>query len=161
MLRALFIGLSESKSIRRVAEQSTFGQKVSKRFVAGMTVDDLIRATESLNLLGIHVTVDNLGENVTNRDEAMHSRDLYHQLLEEIHKRQLDANVSCKLTHMGLDVDEQLAHEIVGELVEHAVGVNSFVRVDMEGSLYTQRTIDLTHELHAMPGYAGHIGDGA
>jgi proline dehydrogenase len=158
MFKALFIALSESKSIRRIAEHSAFGGKISKRFVAGMTVEDLIRAAEAVNAKGIHVTVDNLGENVTNRDEALHSRDLYHQLLDEIDKRKLDANVSCKLTHMGLDVDEQLAHEIVGGLVEHAARIKSFVRIDMEGSHYTQRTLDFTRELHRKPGFAGHVG---
>ncbi|HEX8927228.1 MAG TPA: proline dehydrogenase family protein [Terriglobales bacterium] len=158
MLRALFIGLSESKSIRRFAEHSNVGKKVSQRFVAGMTIEDLIRATEAMNNLGIRVTVDNLGENVTNREEALHSRDLYHQLLDEIDKRKLNANVSCKLTHMGLDVDEQLATDTVAGLVEHAVSMNNFVRIDMEGSHYTQRTIDFTRELHKRPGFAGHVG---
>jgi proline dehydrogenase len=158
MLRAFFIGLSKSKSIRRISEHSAFGKKVSKRFVAGLTIDDLLRAAEALNILGIHVTVDNLGENVANRDEALRSRDLYHQLFDEIAKRGLDANVSCKLSHMGFDVDEQLAEEIVGELVQQAVRLNSFVRVDMEGSPYTQRTIDFTRELHRKPGFAGHVG---
>src|SRR6516165_2543324 len=149
MLRALFIGLSENKPLRSFAEQSNIGKKVSQRFVAGMTLPDLIRATETMNNLGIRVTADNLGENVTNRDEALHSRDLYHQMMDEIDKRKLDANVSCKLTHMGFDVDEQLARENVYGLVEHAAKINNFLRVDMEGSPYTQRTIDLTRELHS------------
>lgn len=134
------------------------GQKMSRRFVAGTTVEELLHATESVNKLGIRVSVDNLGENVTSRDEALHSRDLYHQLLEEITKRKLDANVSLKLTHMGLDVDPQLAHDIVSELLDHAVSVNSFIRIDMEGSPYTQKTLDFTRELHRKPGNAGHVG---
>ncbi len=158
MLRALFIALSKSKSIRRVAEHSKLGNRLSRRFVAGMTIEDLLAATEAVNALGIHVTVDNLGENVTNADEAKRSRDLYHQLFEEIGKRKLDANVSCKLTHMGLDVDEQLAREIVSGLVEHAVRLNSFVRIDKEASPNTQRTLDFTRELHRKPGFAGHVG---
>jgi len=158
MLRALFIGLSENKPLRSFAEQSNIGKKVSQRFVAGMTLEDLIRATETMNSLGIRVTADNLGENVTNRDEALHSRDLYHQMMDEIDKRKLDANVSCKLTHMGFDVDEQLAHDNVYGLVEHAAKINSFLRIDMEGSPYTQCTIDLTRELHSeFPGYVGTV----
>jgi proline dehydrogenase len=158
MLRALFIGLSESKSLRHFAESSSLGQKMSRRFVAGTTVDELLQAAEAVNKLGIRVSVDNLGENVTSRDEALHSRDLYHQLLDEIEKRKLDANVSLKLTHMGLDVDEKLARDIVSELLDHAVANNSFIRIDMEGSPYTQRTLDFTRELHRKPGYAGHVG---
>ncbi|HEX6879538.1 MAG TPA: proline dehydrogenase family protein [Terriglobales bacterium] len=131
---------------------------MSRRFVAGTTVEELLQATEAVNRLGARVSVDNLGENVTSRDEALHSRDLYHQLLDEIQKRKLDANVSLKLTHMGLDVDERLAHEIVSELLQHAVSMNSFIRIDMEGSPYTQRTLDFTRELHRKPGNAGHVG---
>jgi proline dehydrogenase len=158
MLRSLFIGLSESKSIRSIAEQSAFGKKVSKRFVAGMTVEDLIVATEAMNRVGVRVTVDNLGENVTNREEALHSKALYHQLFDEIERRKLDANVSLKLTHMGLDVDEALARSTVAELLEHAIAINSFIRVDMEGSPYTQKTLDFVRELNRMPNASGHIG---
>lgn len=134
------------------------GQKMSRRFVAGTTVEELLNATEAVNKLGIRVSVDNLGENVTSRDEALHSRDLYHQLLDEINKRKLDANVSLKLTHMGLDVDEKLAHDIVNELLAHAVSINSFIRIDMEGSPYTQRTIDFTRALHNRNGNKGRVG---
>ncbi|MDT8067985.1 MAG: proline dehydrogenase family protein [Terriglobia bacterium] len=131
---------------------------MSRRFVAGTTVEELLNATEAVNKLGIRVSVDNLGENVTSRDEALHSRDLYHQLLDEINKRKLDANVSLKLTHMGLDVDEKLAHDIVNELLAHAVSINSFIRIDMEGSPYTQRTIDFTRALHNRNGNKGRVG---
>jgi proline dehydrogenase len=158
MLRALFIGLSESKSLRHFAESSSIGQKMSRRFVAGTTVEELLQATEAVNKLGIRVSVDNLGENVTSRDEALHSCKLYHQLLDEIDKRKLDANVSLKLTHMGLDVDEKLACGIVNELLDHALQIKNFIRVDMEGSPYTQRTLDFTRQLHRRPGAAGHIG---
>jgi proline dehydrogenase len=158
MLRSFFIALSESKSIRAIAEKSSVGQKLSKRFVAGMTVEELITATEAMNRIGVHVTVDNLGENVTNRAEALESKRLYHQLFDEIERLKLDANVSVKLTHMGLDVDEQLARDNVSELLDHAIRINSFIRVDMEGSPYTQKTLDFVRELNHRPGASGHIG---
>ncbi len=141
MLRALLIGLSENRHIRAIAERSSLGQRLSGRFVAGTTVDHAIAATEAVNHLGMTVSLDNLGENVTNAEEARHSAQLYQRLLEEIEVRQLQANVSLKLTHMGLDVDQSLAHELVGELVMRAARSNprNFVRVDMEGSPYTQR----------------------
>jgi len=106
------------------------------------------------------VTIDNLGENVTNPDEARHSAQLYHQILDAIVAHQLNANISLKLTHMGLDVDEQLARDIVSGLVAKAAAMNppGFVRVDMEGSPYTQRTLDFVHELHRMPGNANCVG---
>ena len=118
----------------------------------------MIHAAQVVNEWGAAVSIDNLGENVTNADEAKHSAELYHRMLDEIHERKLNANVSLKLTHMGLDVSEQLAFGLVTELVDHAVKLNSFVRVDMEGSPYTQRTLDFVRGLHREPGHAGRVG---
>ncbi|MBI2683159.1 MAG: proline dehydrogenase family protein [Acidobacteriales bacterium] len=158
MLRAFFISLSESKRLRHFAEQSSLGQKLSSRFVAGLTVEDCLRATKAVNDLGMSVSVDNLGENVTNVDEARHSSALYHEMLDQVAARKLNANVSLKLTHMGLDVDQQLAFDITTRLVQKAAAINNFVRVDMEGSPYTQKTLDLVHRMHREPGNAGHVG---
>ena len=160
MLRALFISLSESRSLRSIAEKSAIGHRLSSRFVAGTQVADAIRAAAELKKKGITVSVDNLGENVTNTEEARASAELYHQLLDQIAANKLEANVSLKLTHMGLDVDEKLARDLVTGLVQQAASLNppNFVRVDMEGSPYTQRTLDFVHELHRMPGHAGRVG---
>jgi len=158
MLRSLFIGLSESQRLRHFAEHSALGLRYSGRFVAGMQLEDVIRATGAVNGWGASVSVDNLGENVTNADESKHSAELYHRLLDEISTRKLNANVSLKLTHMGLDVSEELAFGLVTELVDHVVRINSFVRVDMEGSPYTQRTLDFVRQLHRLPGHAGRVG---
>ena len=160
MLRALFISLSENRSLRGMAERSAIGQRLSSRFVAGTQVDDALRVTQAVNQKGLSVSVDNLGENVTNADEARASAQLYHQMLDQISSRQLNANVSLKLTHMGLDVDENLARDLVTGLVAKAAAMHppNFVRVDMEGSPYTQRTLDFVHELHRMPGHAGAVG---
>jgi proline dehydrogenase len=158
VLRALFIWLSESKRLRRFSEHSRLGRKNSRRFVAGETIEDGMQATAAVNALGMGVSLDNLGENVTNPEEAKASAATYHQLLDAIAARKLDANVSMKLTHMGLDVDEALARELVSGLVAKAAGQGSFVRIDMEGSPYTQRTLDFVRELHRRPGHAGHVG---
>ncbi len=138
MLRSFFIGLSENQSIRHFAETSPVGLRFSSRFVAGTQLPDVIRATETVNASGASVSIDNLGENVTNADEAKQSAELYHQMLDQIQTRKLDANISLKLTHMGFDVDHDLAFRLVTELVNHAVQINNFVRVDMEGSPYTE-----------------------
>ena len=158
MLRSLFIRLSESRALRAVAERSPVGQRTSSRFVAGTTVEDVMAATRRMNDLGLTVSIDNLGENVTNPEEARQSAALYHQLLEEITARGLKANVSLKLTHMGLDIDEKLARENVCALVAHAAGCHNFIRVDMEGSPYTQRTLDFVGELHRVPGHEDSVG---
>ncbi len=122
---------------------------MSRRFVAGTTVEELLTATKAANNKGLGVSVDNLGENVTNAEEARASAALYHQLLDEITARQLNANVSCKLTHLGLDIDENLCRELVCGVVRHAAQAKNFVRVDMEGSPYTQKTLDFVHEVHS------------
>jgi proline dehydrogenase len=158
MLRALFIWLSESKRLRRLAEHSSMGRKNSRRFVAGETLEEVLAATAAVNQLGQGVSIDNLGENVTNAEEARKSADLYHKLLDEIAARKLNANVSLKLTHMGLDVDAKLAEELVSALVAHATRTENFVRVDMEGSSYTQRTLDFVHKLPAKSGNQGMVG---
>ena len=156
MLRAAFIALSENRSLRHMAESSSIGHRVSERFVAGTTVEDALRATEQTNTLGMSVSLDNLGENVTNAEEAHQSAKLYHELLDQIAARRLDANVSLKLTHMGFDVDQKLATDIVSSLAQHAKEKQNFVRVDMEGSPYTQRTLDLVQNIHSQNG--GKVG---
>ena len=160
MLRAFFIALSESKTLRGIAEHSAVGQRMSGRFVAGTQVEDALRATEAINKSGATVSIDNLGENVTNADEARQSAALYHRLLDKIAELKLNANISLKLTHMGLDIDEKLAHDQVSALVAKAASMQptNFVRVDMEGSPYTQRTLDFVHELHRKPENKGCVG---
>ena len=160
MLRAFFLRLSENQSLRNFAERSSLGRRVSGRFVAGTEISDAVRATQAINRAGMSVSIDNLGENVTNPDEARYSAQLYHQILDAIAGNQLNANISLKLTHMGLDVDEKLARELVSGLVAKCAAMNppGFVRVDMEGSPYTQRTLDFVHELHRTPGNANSVG---
>jgi proline dehydrogenase len=160
VLRAFFVRLSESRSLRAIAERSPIGKRMSGRFVAGTTVADAVAATRAVNAAGMSVSIDNLGENVTNAEEAKESADLYSRLLDEITRDKLDANISLKLTHMGLDVDDKMARNLVACLVGKAAKSNppNFVRVDMEGSPYTQRTLDFVHELHRMPGNQGCVG---
>ena len=160
MLRALFISLSESRFLRAIAERSAAGRRLSSRFVAGNQVEDAIRVTQKVNQAGFSASLDNLGENVTNPAEARANAQLYHRLLDEIDRCRLNANVSLKLTHMGLDFDEKLARDLVAGLVAKAGALKprNFVRIDMEGSAYTQRTLDIVHELHRMPANAGAVG---
>ena len=146
--------------MRAVAERSIVGLRMSRRFVAGTTIKQALSAAAAVNQLGMGVSLDNLGENVTNAEEARRSAQVYQQMLQEIEGRKLQANVSVKLTHMGLDVDENLARELVSGLVAQAAASHprNFVRVDMEGSPYTQRTLDFVHDLHRRPGNAGVVG---
>ncbi|MGA7512101.1 MAG: proline dehydrogenase, partial [Candidatus Sulfotelmatobacter sp.] len=134
MLRTFFVRLSENPSLRNFAESSALGRRVSGRFVAGTGIADAVRATQAVNRASMSVSIDNLGENVANPEEARHSGQLYQQVLDAIAANQLNANISLKLTHMGLDVDERLAREIVSGLVAKAAAMDPpcFVRVDME-----------------------------
>ncbi len=157
-LRSAFIALSQNRPLRRFAESSPIGRRLSSRFIAGMQVEDALRAAEALNREGIPVSLDSLGENVYTEPEARRSADVYHRLLDAIERRRLEANVSLKLTQMGLDFDREIARGITCEIVDHAAAADTFVRVDMEGTDYTQTTIDMTRELHAMPNHAGRVG---
>jgi proline dehydrogenase len=158
MLRALFISLSENKTLRSFAEKSKMGRRLSRRFVAGEGVEEALEASDQLNQLGMSVTIDNLGENVHRAEEARASAALYRELIDQITARELDANVSLKLTHMGLDVDPDLAFEITRDLVRQAAATGNFVRVDMEGSPYTERTLEMVRRLHSEEGLAGFTG---
>lgn len=146
--------------MRNFAERSPLGRRLSGRFVAGNEISDAVRVTQAVNRAGMTVSIDNLGENVTNPEEARQSAALYHQILDAITANSLNANISLKLTHMGLDVDEKLAREHVSGLVTKAAAMNppGFVRVDMEGSPYTQRTLDFVRELHRVPGNQNSVG---
>jgi proline dehydrogenase len=131
---------------------------MSGRFVAGMSVEDALSACERVNREGIAVSLDSLGESVTTEAEARKSAEIYHQLLDAIEARRLTANVSVKLSQVGMDFDQALAERIVGEMVEHAAAVHSFVRIDMEGSPYTEATIAMTERLAArFPGAVGTV----
>ena len=158
MFRSLFIALSQNRNLRSFSERSSLGRKLSSRFVAGMSVDDVLAVCERVNREGIAATLDSLGESVTTEAEAQRSADIYHQLLDAIEARKLDANVSVKLSQVGMDFDPALAERIVGEMVAHAAQVHSFVRIDMEGSPYTEATIAMTERLaRKYPGAVGTV----
>ncbi len=158
VLRSAFIALSHNRSLRRFAEHSSFGSKLSSRFVAGLEIEDALRVCSQVNRQGIHVTLDSLGESVTNADEAHRAADIYHQLLDQIAARKLDSNISVKLTQMGLTQDPALAEQIALNLAEHAHDTNNFVRIDMEDSSLTQVTLDIVRRIHARSGLRSSIG---
>ncbi len=150
--------MSRNKRVRGFSERSAVGRRLSSRFVAGMTVEAALEAAARVNAEGIAATLDSLGESVTDPAEARKSADIYHELLDAIQARGLKANVSVKLTQVGMDLDPALAESIMGGMVEHADRTDSFVRIDMEGSEYTEATIAMTERLHARwPGRVGTV----
>jgi proline dehydrogenase len=161
LLRSLFIGLSTNKSFRSFSEGSAIGRRLSRRFVAGMSVDEAISVAAQLNAEGIDVSLDSLGESVFDVAQAERSAAIYHQLLDAIAARGLRANVSVKLSQMGMEIPTSgpaLAERIVLEMVEHAASISNFVRIDMEGSAYTEATVAMTERLHRrFPGAVGTV----
>lgn len=158
LLRSAFIALSRNRRLRRFGERSAIGTRLSSRFVAGMEIDDALRVAEAVNKQGMAVSLDSLGESVTSENEAYKAAEIYHRLIDSIAARKLNANVSVKLTQMGLGLSQEIAESIAENLTEHARAAGSFVRIDMEDSSLTQVTLDIVRRIHARPGLRGAIG---
>ena len=131
---------------------------MSSRFVAGTHIGDALLATHSVNNQGMSVTLDSLGEDVTSELEAREAAQTYHQILESVAAQKLNANISVKLTQMGLQLSPELAYEITEGLARHAKEKGSFLRIDMEDSSLTQVTLDIVRRVHALPELRGSIG---
>ncbi len=158
VLRSFFIAMSRNKGLRRFSERSAVGQKLSSRFVAGMTVEAALDAAAEMNAEGITVSLDSLGESVTDAAQAHASAAIYHEVLDKIEARGLKAHVSVKLTQIGMDLDPELAESIVRGMLVHAEETDTFVRLDMEGSEYTEATLQMTERLHQRwPGRVGTV----
>jgi proline dehydrogenase len=147
-LRAALLALAANKKLRNWAETSPIAQRVSSRFIAGRTLEDALSACAKLREDGIAATLDYLGENVRSAEEAAACRDVFLRALEALQGAGLEPNVSIKLTQLGIDFSEAACEENVAALVERAERLGGFVRVDMEGSAYTQRTLDLAIRVH-------------
>jgi len=156
-VRSLFLFLSRQKRLRKWVETSPLAQRLSSRFVAGETLEDALRVGRRINSEGIPLTLDHLGESVTSLEEAAAARDVYLRTLSAIHESQIRGNVSLKLTQFGLDFSTEQCRANVGQLVERAAVLGSFVRVDMESSEYTDRTLALVEDLHARYGCVGTV----
>jgi proline dehydrogenase len=148
MLKEAMLTLAQQESIRHFVMYHPAGRKAARRFVAGETLDDAIEVTRALNARGISVSLDHLGENVSDAAEARAAAGDYAAILDRIHGESAEANISIKLTALGLDVDPELCRENVRRVLCRARQHHGiFVRVDMEGSAYTQRTLALVTDL--------------
>src|SRR5437899_9026432 len=143
MLRAALLWLSEQSRVFQFIRGNGFARRFAKRFVAGETVDAGVAALKALKAAGLTASLDLLGESVHNAAEAQAARDTYLETLDRIKAAGADANVSVKLTQMGLDIDEALCVENVRAIIARAKAHGSFVRIDMEQSDYTDRTLQL------------------
>ncbi|HEY5487477.1 MAG TPA: proline dehydrogenase family protein [Candidatus Limnocylindrales bacterium] len=147
-MRSLFISLSHRQSLARMAVASPLTRSVVSRFVAGETLDDGIAAIARLQRAGLHSTVDVLGESVTSPELASVAADRYVAALAALSARGVDANVSIKLTQMGLDIDRNLCRANVSRILGAARAVDGFVRIDMEDHVQTDATLEIWREAH-------------
>ena len=143
MLRAVFLWLSEQPRIFRFVRKNRLARKLASRFVAGETIDEAMAAVRDLNASNLSASLDLLGESVLHAEEAQRACRTYLELLERIHGAKANANVSVKLTQMGLDIDEQLCVSNLRAIIGKAKQYDSFVRIDMEQSSYTAKTLQL------------------
>ncbi|HEX8997326.1 MAG TPA: proline dehydrogenase family protein [Ktedonobacterales bacterium] len=149
MLKESMLFLARQDSIRQLAQHNVVAQRVARRFVAGETLDLAIQVAHNLNRQRISVSLDHLGENTSDAREASAAADDYVAILDRIQRESVDANISVKLTALGLDISDGLCRENLARVLSRAQEHGGiFVRVDMEGSDYTQRTVDIVSEMH-------------
>jgi len=149
LLRSTLLWLSERNAIFELVKRNGLARQFASRFVAGEKLDEAIQAARALNEKGISTSLDLLGESVTDEKEAARSRDEVIEILDRIAETGVDANVSIKLTQMGLDLGDEICAANVSKVLERAREHDIFVRIDMEGSPYTESTLKLfTDRLH-------------
>lgn len=154
MLKTSLLRLSESNTARKVITRAPISRSFAMRFVAGDTLDDALRAARALNEQGLSVSLDFLGESVKSREEATQAADMAVKIIESIVREGLDANLSMKPTQMGLDIDEAFCRENIERVLDRARELGDgegeiFVRLDMESSAYTERTVAMVEALWA------------
>jgi len=149
VIRALLLKLSNSRRMARWVTSNGVSRRMARRFVAGEELGEAIVAARACNRAGMMASLDYLGENVASEADARRARDAYLGIFDRIAQEKLDANVSLKLTQLGLDLGEQFCQGLVETIVKRAAGYGNFVRIDMEGSAYTQRTIELAKRVRA------------
>ena len=143
MLKRTLLFLSNRKGLFHFAQRNALARRFASRFVAGETIDTALAAVRSLNQHHISASLDLLGESVSNAAEAKHTAEVYVELLDCIAAEGLDANVSVKLTALGQDIAPDVCLSNIRAVLDHAKQRGNFVRLDMEGSAYTERTLDL------------------
>jgi proline dehydrogenase len=156
-MRQGLLWLSERPGIFNFVRRNGLARKFASRFVAGETIDQGVLAAKALSQRGITSSLDLLGESVTVEAEARAARDQYLNMLDRMAAAGVEVNVSVKLTQMGLDIDQELCHNNMVSILEKAHALGGFVRLDMEGSDYTQRTLDFFRQ-HLFASYGAHCG---
>ena len=157
LLRRALLYLSQQRALRNWAETSALARRMSSRFIAGRTLEEAIDVCRRLRAEGIGATLDYLGENVTSLTEASSSRDMCLRVLDAMRAAGVEPNVSIKLTQFGLDFSTDACEGNVATLVEAASAIGGFVRIDMESSEYTARTLGIVTRLYQRYGSCGTV----
>jgi proline dehydrogenase len=157
MLRSTLLKFSESKGLAHWVTSNGTTRRMSHRFVAGETLDEAVAAARECNRAGMMVSLDCLGENVATTADAQKARDTYLQMFDRIAEENLNANVSCKLTQLGLDLSVEFCEGLVLSIAERAAAHEGFLRIDMESSFYTQRTVELVKRVRAQTPAVGAV----
>jgi proline dehydrogenase len=148
MLQQTFLTLSRAGWAQNAITRVPLSRQMARRFVAGETIEDAVSAIKALNAAGIRATMDFLGESVSTKAEAEQAANQYLVSLDQISAHNLVSNVSLKLTQFGLDIDQAFCTANVRRVVQRAKQISTFVRVDMEGTPHTDRTLQVVRELH-------------
>jgi len=156
-MRQGLLWLSERRGIFNFVRRNGMARKFASRFVAGETIETGVQAAKELARRDITPSLDLLGESITAEAEAVAARDLYLEMLDQMAASGVQVNVSVKLTQMGLDIDEALCHANMVRILDRAKALSGFVRLDMEGSAYTQRTLDFFSQ-RLCDAYGAHCG---
>jgi proline dehydrogenase len=135
------LAVTNRSTVRKLFAESSTGRRLSLRFVAGETLDEAAAATRELNAAGVQVSLDHLGEHVVDTYAAAQARDDYLQCLDRVHADRLDANISVKLTQLGLGLDDDLAVASLRALAARAAEGGATVTVDMEESELVEKTV--------------------
>jgi len=157
MLRSTLLYLSNQQRIFNFVRNNRLAKRFANRFVAGETLDTALAAVRTLNAKGMSASLDLLGESVSNEAAARQTGRDYLRILDRIHEERLDGNVSLKLTAMGLDISEDLCVAVTQGVLDRAQQYGIFVRLDMEASAYTERTLRLFED-RLYPSYKEHVG---
>ena len=157
MLRTLLLELSKSDRLRRWITSNGTTRRMAQRFVPGEELAAAIEAARTCNKAGMTVSLDHLGENVVTKEDAERARASYTEALDQIAAQGVDSNVSLKLTHLGLDLGGEFCAEQLRIVTRRALDLGNFVRVDMEGSAYTDRTLRMVHQARAETTLRGQV----
>lgn len=157
VLRDTLLYLAQNDNVRHFVISNRAARGLSHRFVAGEALDEAIQVTRSLNQKGLHVSLDHLGENVSDEREARAAAQDFIASLQAIKQNGVDANISIKLTALGLDIAQDVCEQNVCDILTNAQHYPIFVRIDMEGSAYTERTVDMTLRMHEQFEHVGTV----